>query len=308
MAIKEQTIEAISIKKLNGVAHTGSQFALANESKGTGLSMKASTIFAEVVPSNVSELNLIGLGQTNTGATIERVLLQATAMAGTNNTGGHAQTYELSIPLDYNGVLGVEVKGKKLHESSGKIQLIPATFAPVDPSTGLSPYKARLYSNTPSPSTLINDASDIREFIVDYFNGTIFLDNPQSTSSQNAIRFVEAFIYVGEFVDSNTANFASFITGVTVSGDQLVFTSYDGTQTTTTVASSEVFNVIATGDTENITYTLSENFKPNTTRVYVNGLRMLIGEDRDYKELQENKIQFNYSLDSEDTVMVDYLK
>jgi hypothetical protein len=282
MAIKEQTIEALSLKKLNGVAHTGIQFALANESKSTGLSMRASTIFADIVPSTISELNQIGLYQTNNDNTVERVILQADPMGGTNNSGGYAQTYELSFPLDYSGKLGESVRGKKLHESSGRLQMIPATFSPVDPANGLSPYKARLYSNTPSTTTLINDASDIREFIIDYFNGTVFLDNPQASSSQTAVKFVEAFVYVGKFLNDLSKE--------------------------TNNSNSQVFNAVASGDETNTTYTLPDLFMPNSTRVYVNGLRMLIGETNDYKELQENKIQFNYPLDDEDKVLVDYLK
>jgi hypothetical protein len=199
MAIKEQTIEAIALKKLNSVAHTGSQFALANEAKGTGLSIRASNIFSDIIPSDVELLRTIALGNTDPEGVVEKVRFDVTAMAGTNNGNGHAQTYQLSIPLDYGGILGEEVRGKKLLESDGRLQLVPASFAPVDTSTGMSPYKARLYSGNPSSGTLINDASDAREFIVDYFNGTIFLDNPATASG--AIAFVEAFLYVGAFAD-----------------------------------------------------------------------------------------------------------
>jgi hypothetical protein len=202
MAIKEQTIEAIALKKLNGVAHTGSQFGLANESKGTGFSLKASTIFANPVPSAVDDVKNVGLGVTDSTKVVEKIRLEAIAMAGTNNGSGFAQTYELKIPNDYAGVLGDKVRGKKLNDSAGRLQLIPSAFAPVDSSTGMSPYKARLYSGTPSAATLINDASDPREFIVDYYNGTIFLDNP--TSANGAVQYVDAFIYVGKYLDENT--------------------------------------------------------------------------------------------------------
>jgi hypothetical protein len=100
------------------------------------------------------------------------------------------------------------------------------------------------------------------------------------------------------------------ITGLTYLDGKLTLTNYSGTSTNIEISSptEQVFNAIATGDTQFQTYTLSENFIPNSTRVFVNGLRMILGEYYDYKEIQENSILFNYTLTAKDTVMVDYLK
>jgi hypothetical protein len=100
------------------------------------------------------------------------------------------------------------------------------------------------------------------------------------------------------------------ITGLTYIDGALTLTNYSGTSTNIPIPSptEQVFNAIATGDTQHTIYTLSDNFIPNSTRVFVNGLRMTIGQDYDYKELQENSIKFNYALTMDDTVVVDYLK
>lgn len=67
-------------------------------------------------------------------------------------------------------------------------------------------------------------------------------------------------------------------------------------------------SVIGNRNSSNTLFTLSYNFVPNSTRVFVNGLRMQIGEDNDYIEVAPNKIEFITPPDSGDIIIVDYFK
>jgi len=67
-------------------------------------------------------------------------------------------------------------------------------------------------------------------------------------------------------------------------------------------------SVIGNRNSSNTLFTLSYNFVPNSTRVFVNGLRMQIGEDNDYIEVTPNKIEFITPPDSGDIIIVDYFK
>lgn len=66
--------------------------------------------------------------------------------------------------------------------------------------------------------------------------------------------------------------------------------------------------IIDPSDESGRTFTTNYEFIPDTLCVTLNGMRQKPGEDFDYEEVGENLFRFNYSLDEEDVVLVDYIK
>jgi hypothetical protein len=61
-------------------------------------------------------------------------------------------------------------------------------------------------------------------------------------------------------------------------------------------------------DGDGRTFTTNYDYVADTLCVALNGLRQREGIDYDYEELGTNLFRFNHSLDSEDSVVVDYIK
>lgn len=59
---------------------------------------------------------------------------------------------------------------------------------------------------------------------------------------------------------------------------------------------------------DNRTFTTNYEYVPDTLCVCLNGLRQREGIDYDYEELGSNRFRFTHSLDTEDSVVVDYIK
>jgi hypothetical protein len=67
-------------------------------------------------------------------------------------------------------------------------------------------------------------------------------------------------------------------------------------------------NITGSRNSINTLFTISSNFVSNSTRVFVNGIRMQRGASNDYIEVGSNQIQFTVALDSGDIIVVDYIK
>ena len=74
------------------------------------------------------------------------------------------------------------------------------------------------------------------------------------------------------------------------------------------VGDNAVFNEIPTGaiNGSNTVYTLAAAYIATTTRVYLNGLRLLLGAGNDYTESGSGQITINYAPESGDVLLVDY--
>lgn len=55
-------------------------------------------------------------------------------------------------------------------------------------------------------------------------------------------------------------------------------------------------------------YQTSESFKDGQLSVYLNGLKLEKGVGKDYTELSNNQIQFEYEIDVNDIVSVEFIK
>lgn len=67
-------------------------------------------------------------------------------------------------------------------------------------------------------------------------------------------------------------------------------------------------NITGLRNSNNVYFTLTNNFIANTTHVYVNGVRQSKGSNYDYLEYGTNQIQFMHAPDLGDLITVDYIK
>jgi hypothetical protein len=67
------------------------------------------------------------------------------------------------------------------------------------------------------------------------------------------------------------------------------------------------YDVSGVKDAVNTVFTTSNNFILNTTKVYLNGVRLTRGADYDYTETSENTITFTEAPHPTDLITIDYL-
>ena len=180
----------LSFKKVLGKAQTSNTKGVSNEGIGSNISLGASTIFGYEPPTPVSSAYY-----TILGGVAEMVSLVATPMAGTKDSNGRYQAFSLSLPADYQANssnpkkgTGFYVNGQVLNETTGTLQIIPSSFG--------ASYTALVY-HTSSGITQI-PALDARDWVLDYYNGIFFQQDPPSDTDENPA-YVDAFIYIGDY-------------------------------------------------------------------------------------------------------------
>ena len=180
----------LSFKKVQGKAQTSNTKGVANEGIGSNISMGASTIFGYEPPTPVSSAYY-----TILGGVAEMVSLVATPMAGTKDSNGRYQAFSFSLPADYQANssnpkkgTGFYVNGQVLNETTGTLQIIPPSFG--------ANYTGLVY-HTSSGITQI-PALDARDWVLDYYNGIFFQQDPPSDTDENPA-YVDAFIYIGDY-------------------------------------------------------------------------------------------------------------
>ena len=183
----------LSFKKVLGKAQTSNTKEVSIEAIGSNISMAASTIFGYEAPSPVSSSFY-----TILGGVAEMVSLVATPIDGTKDSNGRYQAFSLSLPANYvanssnpNKGSGFFVNGQVLNETTGTLQIIPPSFG--------SNYTALAY-HTSSGTTQI-PALDARDWVLDYYNGIFFQQDPPSNTDENPTH-VDAFIYIGDYAES----------------------------------------------------------------------------------------------------------
>jgi len=206
-------------KKLLGKAHTSNLKVDGEEVIGSNVQGGSSLFFGEGIPSGPSTtLWLLQSSSADTGATVEYVLFDLQALTGTtydaNSSGGGAgsdsgessqisgvHTYKLVLPSNYQSTSscarrgnGVFNNGRIIHESLGKIQLVPPYFSQAAPN----PYTVKLFKDD---SGSVGDEIPLLDNIdwsVDYYNGILFL---QDYSASKVPAYAKAFAYVGKMID-----------------------------------------------------------------------------------------------------------
>jgi len=194
MAFNSTTERLISLKKLSGKAHTSNDKGLSNEALPSGITMSSATIFSEAITASPT-----ATPYWNNGV-IEFLRLPVEFITGADTSSGR-HGFRLKLPSDYvtnstnpDKNTGVFVNNQVLNASNGKLQLVPPSFA--------NAYEAKPYYGSIGSGTRIYLLDD-RDWNLDYFNGVLFQQTPPGTGdhAQNPT-YVEAFIYIGDFLDT----------------------------------------------------------------------------------------------------------
>jgi lysophospholipase L1-like esterase len=307
MGLNSINTGSIAFKKLNGKAHTQQNYALNEENIGTNVQATYSTIFAQhIEPLPVTNSGLTTLYSSNN--IIERVKFQLDIIPDTEISSGRSQGYRLKLPSDYSSHPGKWYptfgSGTYLYNSLGKLQIIPSQFGQIK-ADGSTEYDPILYQT--NGSTIISKFDQIN-WILDYYNGILFIQNPPVGYDISSARpgYVEAFLYVGDYLSDviNIAN--SGTTGTTASnvgsgtgifkqkiGQDLRFKSLHGINGIRVSGSTNDISISFTGATGGGTITGGTN---GLTTI---GNRIKLGGELIQDTLiTDNVNRFNFELDA----------
>lgn len=195
MALDNSAKINLALKKIQGKAQTSNQKDVFNESLGSNVSIGATTIFGKSIPTPASSSYYTIIGNT-----VEMVRFEVSPIAGTKDDAGLFQGFELKLPSNYESNSsnpkagsGNFTNGKVLNSTNGGLQLVPPSF-----NNGYT-VKAYHTSSGVGVTTEITPL-DARDWVLDYFNGIIFQQDPPSNTAENPI-FVDGFLYIEDFVD-----------------------------------------------------------------------------------------------------------
>ena len=244
----DKTLVKFAGKKLLGRAHTSNAATLVNETIPSNVQMSTALTFGEAVPNTATKTFF-----TLTSGSVEYVEFEIDAISGTDydedattGFGGSESSdntehgYVLKLPSNYSTNsgntakrgTGVFVSGKVLHESAGKLQLVPPYL-----SNAISnPYYLALYDHN---GARINDG-DFVDWTIDYYNGVIFVQDPQTSKIPTKAR---AFLYIGKFADE-------MISDASGSGGGVSYGRTAVTSTITSSVSSQILGVSASSALE----------------------------------------------------------
>jgi len=195
MALNDSAKINLALKKIQGKAQTSNQKDVFNESLGSNVSIGAATIFGKTIPTPASSSYY-----TIVGETVEMLRFQVSPIAGTKDSSGLFQGFELKLPSNYESVssnprrgTGNFVNNKVLNTTNGALQIVPPSFN--------SGYTVKAY-HTSSGAGVTTEITplDARDWVLDYFNGIVFQQDPPSNAAENPV-FVDGFLYIKEFVN-----------------------------------------------------------------------------------------------------------
>ena len=219
MALNTLNTDAISFKRLSGKAHTQQNFAVTEESIPSNISLSFSTVFGESLnPLPISNGGLNSLYATD--GKVERVRFDLEIIPDTFIGTNRSQGYRLKLPLGYtgSGALGNKFSGgTRLYTALGKLQLVPSLYGTVKPD-GSTEYDPILYQT--NGSSVIPKFDPIN-WIIDNYSGVLFIQDPPAGYDISPSRpgYVEAFLYVGEYLDQLVA---SGLTGTSVEWNNII--------------------------------------------------------------------------------------
>jgi hypothetical protein len=284
----------VTLKKLNGKAHTSNDKGLINESLSSGITTSYTTIFGEQIPAEPNQSTYYD----NVGGKVEYVRLVAEFIQGTDTSSGQ-HSFSLSLPSDYesnstNTKVGTYpfLNSQKLHLTKGKLQLVSTSFG--------GDYEAKPYYND-GAVTLI-PVTDQRNWTLDYFNGILFQQDPPGTGAhaQNPV-YVDALLYIGNMLDDVISSSAGGGSGTSSSG-------------TTTLREKNIYSVSSTISAATNIIVPGVDFNlasqdPELIDIHLNG--MLIAHSgelglgiSDYDIIDYQTIQMNFVLEADDLVTI----
>jgi hypothetical protein len=217
MALSDTSKINIALKKVQGKAQTSNTKEVSNESIGSNVSIAATTVFGDTLPTATSSSFY-----TILGGVAEMIRFTAVPIDGTKDSSGLYQAFALQLPSDYQANSsnaragsGVYVNDQVLTGTNGTLQVIPPTFG--------ASYTALAYHTASSTTTQIA-ALDGRDWILDYYNGVFFQQDPPADTDEDPV-YVDAFLYIGDYVGAR-------LTGS--GGGAGIFTVIDGSNASVT--------------------------------------------------------------------------
>ena len=191
MGLSDTSKINIALKKVQGKAQTSNSKEVSNESIGSNISIAATTIFGDTLPTAASSSFY-----TILGGVAEMIRFVALPIDGTKDGSGLYQAFALQLPSDYQANssnskagTGVYLNNQVFTGSNGTLQIIPPTFG--------ASYTALTY-HTSSGTTQIA-ALDDRDWVLDYYSGVFFQQDPPANTAENPV-YVDAFLYIGDYV------------------------------------------------------------------------------------------------------------
>jgi len=284
----------VTLKKLNGKAHTSNDKGLINESLSSGMTMSYSTIFGESVPAEPNQSSYYD----NVDDKVEYIRLLAEFIPGTDTSVGR-HSFSLKLPSDYetnssNPKAGTYpfLNSQELHTTKGKLQLVPTSFG--------NEYEAKPYYDD-GTETLI-PLMDQRNWTLDYFNGIFFQQDPPGTGahSQNPV-YIDALIYIGDMLDDVVDNISAGGSGSSSAGSATLREKNIYMVASTIAAAT---NITVPG----VNFDLADQ-DPELIDLHLNG--MLIAHSgelglgtSDYDIIDYQTIQLNFTLEADDLVTI----
>ena len=346
-------------KKLLGKAHTSNLKTDGEELIGSNIQAAASQIFGQTLPLDPEQtLYLLQSGSNGGPVTVEYIHFSLDVLTGTtydannispdggagSDTGEDTQVsgphaYKFRFRSDYESNSSNPKKGngnfnnnKILHETLGKVQLVPPFFSQTAPN----PYIVKIYKDDGGGG--IGDEIPLLDNVdwnVDFYNGILFL---QDYNASKIPAHAKAFAYVGDYADkgffenSLSGSLQTLTDGSSylVAGDNITITTASngqitiastaaagggsgGSGGTRTKKSYNVSSLTTSGSIFNTTNSDYDdaNHDPSLIDVFLNGQLLLSGTDSqvgagsvDYFVYSSNQLKFGFDLQTDDIVNV----
>ena len=203
-----------AFKKLSGRANTSNIKSDAQEVIGSNIQVGTQTIFGQDIPNSGSRIDYQIYGNTAeyvvftvasiTGTTYDADSATGGGGDGSQTAGPHG--YKLFLTGNYEALSSNPKKGSSpftngslVHESLGRLQLIPPNFSQESPN----PYILKIYEADSGNANEIGDEIpllDEVDWTFDYYNGILFL---QDYDSGKIPAYAKGFIYIGDYLSAS---------------------------------------------------------------------------------------------------------
>jgi len=209
MGLTDNNKKAISFKKLVGKAHTQQDFTFSEEALSSSVSMSYQTIFGELIdPLPVTNGGLSALNSTD--GIVKRVKFEIDLILDTQIGANQSQGYQLKLPAGGDVTIGgvTYSAGTYLNAGLGNLQIIPPLYGQV--VLGTNEYDVTLYQTNGTSEIAKFDSID---WILDYYNGVLFIQSPPAGYDISATRpgYLEAYLYVGDYLKDSIGGGSSII-------------------------------------------------------------------------------------------------
>ena len=266
-----QTMTVSAFKKLVGKTNTGNQKAFYEETIASSIQLNTQRIFGEAIPQNVPnpsaaissgslyttysasaggsevvqivEFDVVGLN-SQYDADASKTFGNVEYFGGDESQVSGEHAYYLRLSADYNdsssfGGNAPFSSSQVVYSSTGSLQLVHPQFGPAT-SNG---YFLERY--TSKGGTRINDTDPI-DWIVDYYNGTILIQDFDSTKIPT---YAVAYIYIGDYANTTISGSG---------GGTNIVVKDEGSNITTALASLDFVGagVTAANSSNNVTVTI----------------------------------------------------